>query len=582
MRIQVRTLFKSLKFKLIFGFLLTTLPLIALLFLNNKYAILVVRNQVAQSNMDMIHMYMRLIDRNLEDVDQYLYNFASLEKDLLNLEFSEKEHDQEYVAAKIRLLNKLSADINKYKIIDTLFIFSTPNQDLLTTGIPGNSYQDRELIRNYLSTILHDPIKSNNYKYNQWFVFPTDHGYYLYRLVKSGGITIGAWLNANALLNSLSDGVLVRDREAKILLATENGESMTEKDFVQANEINLQYVPSSYARTGAKRPYLMVGEKSSNGNFNLIRLMPESTILEKLPYLQWVVSLISVGALGMLAGYLVFMRRVILAPINRLVHAMRSIKNGNLASRIEKDTVTQEFGLVHETFNGMMDEIKQLKISIYEEKLEHQRAELKHLQLQINPHFFLNSLNIIFHLANAKDFALIQELTRCLVQYFRFMFRSNLDFVALADELGHTRNYLRIQELRFPGNLTFGIKVQDSALKAKVPPLVIQTFVENAIKHAITMNDAVQIHIKVELDYSEGVPKISMVIQDTGVGFPADVLLDLQRGKELEHDQGEHIGIWNVQRRLRLLYEDQADIVFSNGENSGATVRLSLPFVQDA
>ena len=103
-----------------------------------------------------------------------------------------------------------------------------------------------------------------------------------------------------------------------------------------------------------------------------------------------------------------------------------------------------------DTFNTMMDEIHKLKINVYEEQLATQRSELKHLQLQINPHFLFNSLNIVYHLASVKNLALIQEMILCLVQYFRFMFRSNSHFVSLSDELDHTRNYLTIQQMRFP------------------------------------------------------------------------------------------------------------------------------------
>ncbi len=105
--------------------------------------------------------------------------------------------------------------------------------------------------------------------------------------------------------------------------------------------------------------------------------------------------------------------------------------------------------MVNHTFNGMMEQIQELRIHVYEEQLNKQKAELQHLQLQINPHFFMNSLNIIYNLALVKNYALIQEMAISLVQYFRYMFRSNLTFLPLKDELQHIRNYIRIQELRF-------------------------------------------------------------------------------------------------------------------------------------
>jgi len=83
-----------------------------------------------------------------------------------------------------------------------------------------------------------------------------------------------------------------------------------------------------------------------------------------------------------------------------------------------------------------------------------------------------------------KDFELIKDMTLRLVKHFRYMFRSNLTFVPLKDELEHVRNYLAIHELRFQQKLNCRIDAPDPLLKAMVPPLIIQTYVENALKYA--------------------------------------------------------------------------------------------------
>jgi len=321
-----------------------------------------------------------------------------------------------------------------------------------------------------------------------------------------------------------------------------------------------------------------VGEKSKRGNFNLTAVIPDSVILEKLPYIQKVIaSLIPILAVTIVLIYLAFLRKVILTPAKRILIAMKKVRDGNLDVHIPQYATSNEFELMNQIFNSMVSQIRDLKIQVYEEQINKQKAELKHLQLQINPHFFLNSLNVIYQLAQVKDFKLIQEMSFCLVEYFRFMFRSNLTFVLLEDEIRHTKNYLKIQELRFPGHLTYGISVPEYLLKYMVPPLVIQTFVENAIKYAVNLDNPTHIDIEAELDGSVIEPKVKISIQDTGKGFPEDVLKQLQLEIDTLNELGEHIGIWNVQRRLRLLYKDQAAIKFSNGPEKGARVIISLP-----
>src|SRR5690606_16872282 len=116
--------------------------------------------------------------------------------------------------------------------------------------------------------------------------------------------------------------------------------------------------------------------------------------------------------------------------------------------RVEMGESSEEFQMLGQSFNSMMDEIQTLRINVYEEQISKQKEELQRLQLQVKPHFFLNTLNIIYNLAKVKSYERVQEMTISLINYFRFMFRSNTSFVMLHEDLEHTRNFLRIHSLR--------------------------------------------------------------------------------------------------------------------------------------
>lgn len=144
---------------------------------------------------------------------------------------------------------------------------------------------------------------------------------------------------------------------------------------------------SSYGFAGIDDRYLVVGERSNKGRFSLVTLIPDRSVLEKLPYVQWIIKIILWGPALYMGVVLLILRKVVLTPINRIVTEMRRIKRGLWEARIPSKPTSNEFELIHETFNGMASEIQQLKINIYEEELINQKAELKYLQLQINPHF---------------------------------------------------------------------------------------------------------------------------------------------------------------------------------------------------
>jgi len=331
--------------------------------------------------------------------------------------------------------------------------------------------------------------------------------------------------------------------------------------------------------TGKPDRYLVVGKKSPLGNFNLVAVIPDNKILEDLPLWIRFAGVIVLGFFLLLPGFLLLLRRIVLVPLMRITTAMRKFGEGHVDFRIADKGGSEEFQVLNATFNQMADQIEALKINVYEEQLDKQKIKLQHLQLQINPHFFMNSLNIIHSFAKSGKFTLIQEMVLCLVRYFRYMFRSNLTLIPLGDELEHVQNYLRIQEIRYQGALQCEISVPSSLLDIQIPPLIIHTFVENTIIHEVSPVCPVKLFIQVELDESRPDPFLKLTIKDSGKGFRDDILSDLKAGNRIVDEEGEHIGIWNVMNRLRLIYGDKATIKFSNVVPRGASVKMVLPIL---
>lgn len=564
----------SIRFKLVAGLIAIMLPLLTFLIYNNFYAIKVVHNQVAESYKNMMSLYMNQIDNNLEAVDTYLVNLEVSNTDLQMMIYS--PYEEEYFLSKMRLLNKINQDITMYKSIDTMFIYSLQRQDFVEIHNNRPGFVDQEALREYITNSCWELRASKKSHISSWYVQNIGNEYYLFRILKIGEIYFGSWTNVKNLLVPLK--MIDIGQNGASMLATDKGEPMMNGQLVRDNNLDLNLDFSRYHLMGDENQYLVVGEKSLKGNFSLIALIPDNKILEKLPYFQRVINFISILFIFILPICLLFLRKILIVPLRRMLSAMKKIRDGNLEVRIEPYDTSEEFKIVNETFNTMMEQIQQLKINVYEEKINTQKAELQHLQLQIKPHFFLNSLNIIYALASTKKYDLIQEMTLCLIKYFRYMFRSNLTFVSLKDEVQHVQNYIRIQELRFSELLSFKIEIPDYLLETKVPPLIIHTFIENSIKYAVSMDEEVRLSVNIELvDRKEGEPYFKIVIKDTGEGFKEDVITELKAGNRITDEYGEHIGIWNVQRRLSLLYKGRAKLCIGNSESGGALVEIVLP-----
>ncbi|MEH7493308.1 sensor histidine kinase [Neobacillus niacini] len=571
---SIKNIIHSLRFKLFMGMFIIIVPLVLILFVNNYYAIEVVRNQVAQSNNNLLNLYMKEIDRNLMDVDKYLSDLSQQNMDLLELEYDEHDRQYFYTKAKMRLYNQISEDIGYYKSVDMFFVYSSVNKELIMTPSLEKSFEGREAEKETILRILQED-KEEFYSQN-WYVHRGERHNYLFHLIRTGGVTVGAWVNANKLMVPLN--LIDLGKSGAALLVTKDMQPLSRGELVEQKNIHLNPDASSHYLTGSENEYLVIMEPSSRGDFSLVALIPNKSILERLPELNAVIGILGALACGFLMVFLFYMRKVFLLPINQIVYMIKKLRAGEWNKPLNEKGQSSEFDIMQQTFNQMIKEIQDLKINVYEEKLNHQKAELKHLQLQINPHFFLNSLNIIYNLATIKEYKIIQEMSKCLVNYFRFMFRSSSGFVSLKDELAHTENYVRIQQLRFPDSLTYRVQVPDELNNYQVPPLMIQTLVENAIKHAVNLDELIDISITIkESVSSSGAEHVSIRIQDNGQGFPEDVLTKLQREESLMSEEGERIGIWNLNRRLQLLYHGQASVSFQNLIDKGAVLDIFLP-----
>ncbi|MGQ7888956.1 sensor histidine kinase [Paenibacillus sp. WC2504] len=555
--------------KLMLGVLILTLPLITILIYYSVYSTKVVRNQVADSYKNMMILYMDQVDKTLEDSEKYINNTVVADSDFIAYQLSKSEYD--YNFNKIMMFNKLSNDISMYKSVNSFFLYAPKRDDMLRVTRDRGTIEEDEAMNN----VIKMTVDSKQINSKHWNVEQINHTYYLMYIFQSGDVYFGAWIKVENLMVPFK--TIDFGTNGGALFATQNGVPLTNVDLVNRNQVQLKAVMENYYLSGNYHNFLVVGEPSSKGDFNLIALVPDEKILEKLPYLQKMVGLITFASLFSLPLGLSLLRRTIMLPLNRLMAAMKRIRSGYLEARIETFPTSDEFILVNETFNNMIAQIEGLRINVYEEQLSKQNEELQRLQLQINPHFFLNSLNILYNLAKVKNYELIKEMSLSLMKYFRYMLRSNLSLVKLKDELEHTQNYFRIQELRFPESLTCQINAPEYLIDTYVPPLVIQTFVENTVKHAITLDEPIHISIDIDVIEQDHVPYITISIQDTGTGFPDDVLHVLQKEESLVTEQGEHLGIWNIQRRLRLLYAQSAQISFSNRLPRGAAILITLP-----
>jgi hypothetical protein len=196
-------------------------------------------------------------------------------------------------------------------------------------------------------------------------------------------------------------------------------------------------------------------------------------------------------------------------------------------------------------------------------------AELRALRAQINPHFLFNALTTIGYLIQTAPQKAVRTLMR-LTALLRAVLRSEGEFTTLGRELEVVEAYLDIERARFEQRLQVTIDVPVPLREIRIPPLVLQPIVENAVKHGIARKQAGgSVTIQARIDYRvDDSRTLSLVVQDTGAGSTAEALL---RGREAG------VGLRNIERRLEHQYGQAASFSIETTFDQGATVEMRLP-----
>lgn len=147
-------------------------------------------------------------------------------------------------------------------------------------------------------------------------------------------------------------------------------------------------------------------------------------------------------------------------PSRILNPVISSLQSGKFESKIATPCSFQEILIITDVFNNMINEIQNLRISIYEEQLAKKRADLQYLKAQLAPHFLINCLNIIFVLSqDPKNTKTTRKFIETLSEHLRYTLVTR-NSASLKEELYYTKNYLQLTQLRFPNTLTYQIQVE--------------------------------------------------------------------------------------------------------------------------
>lgn len=339
-------------------------------------------------------------------------------------------------------------------------------------------------------------------------------------------------------------------------------------------------VYSSHAEMKAMAPYLSVKNgyvKSKqayvsqyqipNSDWTLIGVSSMEQLHAVQTQILW--SFIGTGlfALGVCLIGIWFVLRLWIKPLRDLQATILKVGSGHSDLRAN-ETGSPELVDLARQFNIMLDRIDQLMIAVKEEEQNVRRYELQALSSQINPHFLYNTLDTIVWMAEFNDSKRVVKVTKSLAKYFRLALNQGHEQISLKDEIDHVRQYLFIQKQRYGEKLQYEIKELKQYDDYKIPKLILQPLVENAIYHGIKeMNRQGMIRVSV----SENDTQLIVSIYDNGRGFVASETTNAT----LVRLGG--VGLKNVDQRLQLQFGKSYHMEIKTEENTYTEIRLYFP-----
>lgn len=581
-------LFKTLRFKIILTYSVIILIFAILLFYNNTYSMDVIRKQIMSSTQYSQQLFTSKIDSSMDDLRNYLITILNQNPELLDLS-ADTQSDYYPNIQKIQL--RLDKDRAVYSISDVLFYYSNSQNKLITSVDSSFQFSD---VTNAITLYLKEnkALIQNRTQNDNWKLLSLSNSHGFIRVISDGGDNfIGAWVSAEKLFgfekvnnpNAKTYSILISTKGDTLLSSP--GTNPLLSNLAARNIVFNGQKYLSHKIDGKKYLFSVFYPKKIDVIYSTV--LQESDAFQNLSYFRTMGIFIPISVALALVMILIYLRQLLFKPIDTIVKAMRRVSIGDLSVRLEKKGIT-ELSFLIDTFNEMVSQIKRLKIDVLDEQLrlkeaqfEKQKAELKYLQLQINPHFLANSLSIVYNLTLINDLETIRKLTLHMAQYFRYSMKIKSSLVNLNHEISFVNDYLAIQKIRFTRRLEYNISLPEDFNNCNIPPVSIQPFVENCIIHSMVEFDrplVIDVIVTSETEIQSG-NFYTITVRDNGVGFSEESLKMLNDPSFINNSSDSHTGIWNVFYRLKLNFADKFQISFVNGEISGGIVRLTIPYI---
>ena len=533
---RIRNFSRTIRFKMLIillAFLMVYVATVSYFFYDTLQS---TQSKILSSYQDMLDLYVEQLETSLEDIDSWMRNFSG-DFDVNMMAVQDIKTDR-YTLTKYRVRYDIHRNRPGYSTLDAVYVYDKRNESLMV--IPDDQDHFESLVYNFWN--------KGGWESEGWTIIGEEGKYTLFRqYVVNNSVCIMVFVDLNKIAEEIKNIALGSQLEwnictsERLLYGTE--ELSNENSVLSLNHT----LEKSFRNIDLSFHFLINIRELWRKNIYSVLFLTGSLL-----------ALFIVG--WILAFYTI--RRRLLMPLDLLIKGMQNFDGDEKPQKlVPSGRIEREMAFAIDTFNEMVSQIWNDRILIYEEKLENQKLVIQNLHSQIDPHFFSNTLNLIYNLIaiNRKDIA--QKCLVLLSSYYRFMCNLDRKLISLKKEIDFISNYLEIMKLRFPDKLDIQLSVDKTLEQLQIPPMLLQPLVENSIKYGF-VNRSQKFHLVLSAQVEED--SAVLFVEDSGRGFP-----DAFRGTFNQNhaftvpdnpESDNHVGIRNIYQRLLMYYGENASL----------------------
>lgn len=499
--------------------------------------------QESENNLSAIgSLAMNDLDGRMGATDNYLYDTLLTENSYFQI-VKEQKGDGSFFHAVYNLHSEMYDQTISQTNADVYFLYSAEVEycDVISGSVDSAlAVQLKEEIRKWVDSDKYETKR-------KWFLMDISGEQWLVRCSSQKTLYYGALIRVQDILNTVSESL---DYET-LDLTMEDSEDTAEVDSVSG--------------------YAFAVCSSDKADVSLSLGVKKTEIARNLPLYRRIGQVISISFLCIIPLIILFLYFYFLKPVKVLLGAMEKVQQGTLTYQIEEKANSNEFSELYEHFNAMVNTQVRMGAEIVEKETYGKRMELQTLQLQIRPHFLLNSFNLLYGMVSMGKIESAQKMILYLSDYFRYIFRNGRELELYSGELKMIANYIEVAKMRYPF-IAFEETHDEEVLQVKVPPLLIHSFVENVLKHGQNVSSITR--IRLTASYEDG--QARFVVEDDGRGMETYEVEAINSRNYLDKDHVNHVGMKNADQRIRYFFGEDSGITVESVLGEGTKVTILL------